>query len=468
MLGSTLWLTLATLLGLMAGFAREWLLVAAWGVGSRSDAFIVAVFLPEALRMALAAGLLSAAALPLFQQRDAEQRGDWLCSLLPRTLLIGLMLALLLSFGAPFWVAVVGPGLSGEAEATARESLMLLAWSAPGILLHALLCVPLQAQSRFVLAGLGSLTFNLPPVLYLLIWEADSSAAGLSMACLVGSLCMPLLLLRSTWRQGWRPWKLGRGTSAGRELLARMGPLLGSNLASHGLALLERMVASLLGEGAVTWLNLARKLINLPLVALMSLNQVMLGLMSGHHGEERLALLRRGLACTTLLSLPAVVGLIGGAGVLVAFLMPSHANDPALVQLVAWFSVPLLFSAWNALLARYAYADGDTVLPLRCELSGSLLNACLLGVIPFYLGLPGIALAAGAGVTLTGLLLLRRQGLWTTLAWRGQASVALIAMVMAAYLLPLGSGQFARLFSSAAAALLLMLLLALRLKPWRE
>lgn len=64
MLGSTLWLTLATLTGLAAGFAREWLLVAAWGAGGQSDAFLVSMFLPEALRMSLAAGLLSAAALP--------------------------------------------------------------------------------------------------------------------------------------------------------------------------------------------------------------------------------------------------------------------------------------------------------------------------------------------------------------------------------------------------------------------
>ena len=35
-------------------------------------------------------------------------------------------------------------------------------------------------------------------------------------------------------------------------------------------------MASLLGEGAVTWVNLARKLMNLPLIALMSLNQVLL------------------------------------------------------------------------------------------------------------------------------------------------------------------------------------------------
>lgn len=50
MLGSAVWLTLATLLGLCLGFAREWLLVAAWGAGERSDAFLIALFLPEADR----------------------------------------------------------------------------------------------------------------------------------------------------------------------------------------------------------------------------------------------------------------------------------------------------------------------------------------------------------------------------------------------------------------------------------
>ena len=90
MFGSTLWLTLATLAGLVAGFAREWLLVAAWGAGSRSDGFLVAVFLPEALRMTLAAGLLAAAALPLYQQRDPQRQQAWLASLSPRLLAVGL------------------------------------------------------------------------------------------------------------------------------------------------------------------------------------------------------------------------------------------------------------------------------------------------------------------------------------------------------------------------------------------
>ncbi|MGU0658601.1 response regulator transcription factor [Pseudomonas aeruginosa] len=43
MLGSAFWLTLATLLGLCLGFAREWLLVASWGAGSRQRALLDAL-----------------------------------------------------------------------------------------------------------------------------------------------------------------------------------------------------------------------------------------------------------------------------------------------------------------------------------------------------------------------------------------------------------------------------------------
>lgn len=468
MFGATLWLTLATLTGLAAGFAREWLLVAAWGAGGQSDGFLVAMFLPEALRMALAAGLLSAAALPLYQQRSPSEQQAWLSALAPRLLLCGLLLAGLLSLGAPLWVRLIGPGLGSDGYALASGGLHWLAWCAPGFILHSLFCVPLQARSRFVLAGLGSLLFNLPPVLYLASMQHAASPNGLAAACVLGSLLMPGVLLPSVLRDGWRPWRIQGAPGAGRELLQRIGPLLSSNLASQGLALLERMAASLLGEGAVTWINLARKLINLPLIALMSLNQVLLGLMSGSSGEQRLDLLRKGLSSATLLTIPAVVGLIGAAASLVHLLLPSQAADSPLPHLLAWFSVPLMFGAWNALLARYAYAAGDTRMPLNCELAGSLLNALLLAALPYFLGLIGIALAAICGVLLTGLLLMRRQQLLGLLPWRSHWLIGLCGMLLAALLLhPLTSIAW-QLGLSSACGLLLLLGLAAWLRPWRQ
>jgi murein biosynthesis integral membrane protein MurJ len=467
MFGSTLWLTLATLTGLAAGFAREWLLVAAWGAGGRSDAFLVSLFLPEALRMALAAGLLSAAALPLYQQRSPQAQHEWLGALAPRLLLCGIGLSVLLSVGSPFWVRLIGPGLDESGYALASASLQWLAWSAPGFLLHALLCVPLQARSRFVLAGLGSLLFNLPAVIYLSLMHHAATPSGLAAACVLGSVLMPAALLPTLLRDGWTPWRISRSPGAGRELLQRIGPLLSSNLASQGLALLERMIASLLGEGAVTWVNLARKLINLPLIALMSLNQVLLGLMSSTQGDQRMALLHKGLSSATLLTVPAVAGLIGSAGALVALLLPHQAIDSPLPALLAWFAVPLMFGAWNALLARYAYAAGDTRLPLGCELAGSLLNAVLLAVLPFVFGLLGIAMAAVCGAILTGLLLIRRQGLLTRLPWRQQWLLGVAIMLLAAVVLHPLSNTWLQLGLSAGYGATVLGGLALWLKPWR-
>ncbi|MBS6083741.1 MAG: murein biosynthesis integral membrane protein MurJ [Pseudomonas fluorescens] len=467
MFGSTLWLTIATLAGLVAGFAREWLLVAAWGAGSRSDGFLVAVFLPEALRMTLAAGLLAAAALPLYQQRDPHRQQAWLASLSPRLLGVGLALFVVLALGAPLWVRLIGPGLDVAAHAEAAANLRWLAACAPGLVMHGLFSIPLQARQRFVLPGLGSLLFNLPPVLYLFIRGSSSDSAELAMSFFAGSVLMCLPLLVPVWSFGWRPWQISGDPLAGRELLGRIGPLLASNVASQGLALLERLIASFLGEGAVTWVNLARKLINLPLIALMSLNQVLLGMMSGEQGQQRLALLRRGLDAATLLSLPAAFGLIGASPTLIHLLMPAQSVDGPLPALLAWFATPLVFGAWNAMLARYAYASGDTRLPLNCELLGSLVNAALLVVLPYCIGLPGIALAALGGVVVTNLLLMHRQQLLGQLGWPLQWGLSGVLLGVAALALhPLHNDGWQLGLSSLAGALVLVGL-GLWLKPWK-
>ena len=467
MFGSTLWLTLATLAGLVAGFAREWLLVAAWGAGSRSDGFLVAVFLPEALRMTLAAGLLAAAALPLYQQRDPHRQQAWLASLSPRLLGVGLALFAILALGAPLWVRLIGPGLDAAAHAQAAANLRWLAACAPGLVMHGLFSIPLQARQRFVLPGLGSLLFNLPPVLYLFIRGSSSDSAELAMSFFAGSVLMCLPLLAPVWSFGWRPWQVTGDPLAGRELLGRIGPLLASNVASQGLALLERLIASFLGEGAVTWVNLARKLINLPLIALMSLNPVLLGMMSGEQGQQRLALLRRGLDAATLLSLPAAFGLIGASPTLIHLLMPAQSVDGPLPALLAWFATPLVFGAWNAMLARYAYASGDTRLPLNCELLGSLVNAALLVVLPYCFGLPGIALAALGGVVVTNVLLMHRQQLLGQLGWPLQWGLSGVLLGVAALALhPLHNDGWQLGLSSLAGALVLVGL-GLWLKPWK-
>lgn len=467
MLGAAAWLTLVTLLGLVLGFAREWLLVSAWGAGAQSDAFLVALFLPEAVRMSLAGGLLSAAALPLYLAEDERGRRLWMSALLPQLALLGLLVSGLVLLLTPGIVRFIGMGLDESAQQQAGDTLLILAWCIPGLLLHALLSVPLQASERFVMAGLGSVLFNLPAVLYLAYMGQDSRPSGVAEACVLGSLLMAGLLLPWQWQKGWRPWQFSCSFEALCLLGRRMLPLLGSNVASQGLAMLERLVASFLGEGAVTWVNLARKLINLPLVALMSLNQVLLGLMSSRAGTERVPLLRRGVETASLLALPAGIGLIGAAPAVVAVLLPASVQSGPLPELLAWFALPLVFGCWNALLARYSYATGNTLQPLYCELLGSGINTALLLVLPWAFGLVGIPLASLVGILATAFALMYRLRLLDQLPWQRYWLYAVLLLAVSAAWLFAIQNPWLQLGLATAFACAVMAGLALLLRPWR-
>lgn len=471
MLGAASLLTLVTLGGLVAGFAREWLLVASWGASARTDAYVIAMFLPEAVRAMLAAGVFTSSALALWQGRDAAQRRAWFGQVNTALCLISLTMSLVFALGAPAWVHLMAPGLAPAHQDVTQHSLAILAWCLPAIVLQAWWAVPRHAGGHFLLAGAASLAYNLPALAYL-AWQREAAEPlALSWAFVAGSVASALLLLPSAWRDGLRWHPLDDSFQALREWGRQLGPLLGSAVAGQGITLLERMVASYLGEGVVTGINLARKLMNLPLIALQSLNQVLLSLMSRRQAE-RLAVLRGGLAAVTLVSLPAALGLMLSAPALIALLFPKVHGTEALVTLLAGYAAILVLAGWNTLLARYHYAEGDTRGPMLAELRGSLLQAVSLPALAWACGPLGIVWALMLGTLLTGWQLLQvpmlRQA-WAAmgLAPQGLVSALLLILSWTALRPQLSAEPMWLLGESAAAGAVVMLLLAWWLKPWR-
>lgn len=478
MLGAAGLLALVTLTGLAAGLAREWLLVANWGAGARADAFLIAMFLPEAIRTVLGGGVISSAGLALWQAHRAQDdespvtglQREWLGRMSASLGLVGLGLAIVLSLGAPLWVWLVGPGLSPEQRHTTEDVLRLLAWSVPGMWLHALWSVPLQASGRFVLAGLGSLLYNLPPVAYMAWARHDATEMGLAWCFVLGGLLMGLLLWPSMRRRGlaWADWRPHWASL--RELGVRLAPLLGSAGVGQGLMLLERIVASYLGDGVVTVLNLARKLVNLPLLALMAVNQVLLGLMSRRAaGSERVAMLRQGMALITTVSCPAAVGLLLSTQALVVLLFPKVQGAQVLGPVLAWYAVSLVVASWNLLLGRYNHAAGNTRLPFECELAGGLAQALSLPLLAWAFGVQGMAAALLLGIVVNGGLLWWRSGLWGRVPlWPHLLGSGVLLALAGLWLAPgLPVLPLAQLLWATGAGGISLLLLAALLKPWK-
>lgn len=470
MIGSAGMLTLVTLTGLVAGLGREWLLVDAWGAGARTDGFLVALFIPEALRTMLAGGLLSSALMASWQTRDDAQRRDWLGALSVGLALSGMLLAWVLGLGAAWLTPLIGPGLSSSRVPMVAQSLSLLAWTLPAMLLQALWSVSLQARGRFVLPGFASLIFNLPAVAWLAWHRQGADELQLAQAFVVGAWATALVMVPGVWKQGltWPSW---------RSCLTAMGeagrlaaPLFGSAAGGQALMLLERMVATWLGEGVLTVLNLARKLINLPLVALMSVNQVVLSLMSRSSAADRLQVLRQGLALNTVIATPAAIAMLLASPAAMVLLFPRVQGLASVDAVLAWYSVALVLAGWNTMLARYNHATGDTRLPFLCETLGNVANAVALPLLAWRFGVAGLAAALVLGTVVNGALLVHHNRLWGRVRLPLLVGAGFLPVVLSAWPLHawLPTEPPARLMATLGVAVCWAGGLAIVLRPWKR
>ncbi len=400
MLSATLWLTIATVLGLALGFARELLLLHSFGASDLLDALIVALFLPEAIRIVLGGGGLAAAMLPLWLACEPNQRQRWSATQTLQLIALTIAVSGTLTLVARYVVAVLAPGMSAVAAQSASEFFTVTIWCLPAIVLHAILATIHQAERRFFLQGLAGVFFNIPALLYLSIATAPELQT-VAWCTVLGSILMPLPLLRGAWHAGWRPFTARFDRAQAAVLYRRLGPLIVASAANQGVVWVERAVASLLGEGVIVLVNLARKLINIIAVGLMSLGQVLLSHFSNEDRAKAAALLQLSVRWLLILCLPVVTAAILFARPLIA-LLPIRiavAEQQTLAWLVMGFATAVPLAAFNMVFARWRYGLGDTTSSTKVELFGMALQALLAFLLVKYFGLaaiPGAAFIATA------------------------------------------------------------------------
>ncbi len=413
MLSGTLWLTIATVFGLVLGFYRELSLLDHFGASAALDGLIVALFLPEAIRIVLGGGALAAAMLPLWVACDEPQRGRWSATQTMQLLGSSLLFAGMLMVAAPVVVMALAPGMSEQGLARAADFFSLTIWCLPGIVLHAILATIHQAEKRFFLQGLAGVFFNGPAVGYLLLSDTPQ-LIDVAWWMIVGSLLMPLPLLFGAWRAGWRPFTFHFDCAAMFTLYRKLRPLIVVSAANQGVVWVERVIASMLGEGMIVLINFARKLISILSVLLMSLGQVVLSHFTAQineDSEKARGMLQQVIRWLMVLLLPVVISVMAFAEPL-AGLLPI-ALDKDQLQLLAWlvmgFAAAIPLAALNMLFARWCYAHGDTVTPTRVELLGMLLQSVLAYGMAMVWGILAVPVAGFIATMIMASIFVSRQ-----------------------------------------------------------
>jgi putative peptidoglycan lipid II flippase len=389
------------------------------------DAYFAAFRLPDAIFQLVAAGALSSAMIPVLAglfQRGEEQRAWRVVSTVTNLMLLALIvLAGVVAVWAPDIVPLVTPGFDMVGtELTVRLTRIMLL--SPVILaLGAIASSVLNARGRFGAAAAAPVVYNLAIIGGALILGPYIGIEALAVGVVVGSLLHLAIQLRPLSAERFRlSFNIDLGDASARQVLLLMAPRAFGLGAYQVTFMVNTMLATGVGLGAVTAYNVAFTVMQIPIgvigfplgvVLLPSMSRALASGSVREFGQLVVRSLR--LLLYVMLFITAVAIVLRRQVVTLLF---DYGLDEATLALSAdTLSFLLLGLAAHSLvivLARAFYSGHDTRTPVLTALTDVVVSVGVALLTVGSLGLSGIALGLTAGAwfeaTLLGLLLWNR------------------------------------------------------------
>ncbi len=382
------------------GLLREVILNAIFGAGKELDALIAAFRIPNLLRDLFAEGALSTAFVTTFSKKlttEGKEEAFRLANLVMTALILLMTVVVLL--GIVFsdnLVHLTNPGFfesAGKGELTIELTRILF----PFILLVSLAAVYmglLNSLGSFGLPASASTAFNLVSIVsgLALGWWLDPGFGpraiyGFAIGTVIGGAAQLLIQVPKAISLGYRfRFNFQFKDSGLKQILILMTPAVIGGAAVQVNVLVNGYFASFLGDGAITYLYNAFRLVQLPIGLFgVAIATVILPSVSRSAAVADLPAFRskiqEGLQLVFFLCLPAAVGCAVLAEPIIRMIYERgafHAEDTRQTALVLQaFCLGLAGYAGIKVLAPAFYALDLPRIPLRVSLIGIVLNLIL-------------------------------------------------------------------------------------------
>jgi putative peptidoglycan lipid II flippase len=332
------------------GLARESVIAGLFGAGAAVDAFTAASTIPTTLYDLLINGAISAALVPVFSEyAEGDEREFWhvASTIINLALLVMTVVVALLIWLAPQVVGVLAGGFRADIRDQATQMVRLLLPAAIFMGLSGLITALLYARQRFLLPAFTASAYNLGIILGAALLTPLLGPLSLVVGVLAGALFQVLLQLPGLRNHDPSSGSGDAGQTGGpayrlvldlrhpgvRRILRLYAPVsLGIGFSIAG-TVLDRNLASGLGEAAISHQRFATTLIQFPLglvaaaVSFAVLPTLSRQASAGDDSAFRTTL-AMGMKVVLLLVLPAAAGLAALATPVVAALF-QHGNFTA-------------------------------------------------------------------------------------------------------------------------------------------
>ncbi|MDJ0896440.1 MAG: murein biosynthesis integral membrane protein MurJ, partial [Alphaproteobacteria bacterium] len=395
------------------GFIRDMAIAAIMGAGPIADAFFVAFQFPNLFRRLIGEGAFNAAFVPLFAgtleteghaaaKRFAEAT---LAVLLP----ILIIFTVAVEFAMPAILAVIAPGFRAD-PAKFAMTVDFARLTFPYLMMMSLVALMsgiLNALHRFAAAAAAPILLNVVLIASLLMVHAGvlpHPGYALSWGVALAGIGQFLWLAAACQRAGLLPGlPRPRLTAKVRRLFRLMLPgVIGAGVYQVNV-LVGIALASLLPEGAVSYLYYADRVNQLPLGVIgaatgVALLPMLTRQLRGGDGTGARDSQNRAIEFSMLLTLPAAAALVAIAYPVIATLFERGAftadDARAAAATLAAFALGLPAYVLVKALSPGFFAREDTATPVKVAVCALALNIVLAYMLMQVLAQVGIALAA--------------------------------------------------------------------------
>ncbi|MGW0735690.1 murein biosynthesis integral membrane protein MurJ [Streptomyces sp. NPDC002851] len=422
-----------TTAGAALGLVRDQTIAHLFGAGAESDAFLVAWTVPEMASTLLIEDGMALLLVPAFSHALA-QRGprphkadpvrELIADTLPRLLTLLACAALLLMVAAPVVVHLLAPGLSRPDMAVACTRLTAFTLFTFG--LTGYFSAALRAHGSFLAPAAIYVAYNVGIIGTVVVlhgaWGIRAAAAGVALgSALMVLVQLPSFLRRRASGASVPPPRAGR-VAAPRPVLMSLGmlaPVVLFTVSRQSQVVVERFLAAGLPDGAISHLNYAQKVAQLPMVLSLMICTVTFPVvaqaMADGDPERARRRVERDLACAALVVLTGTALVVGYAPQIIEVLFHRGAFDAtdtaATAGVMRVYALGLLGHCLVGALCRPFFSTSrPTWYPPAAMAAGLATTTAAGSASVGQWGAYGIAAANAIGISVTALLLLRGLG----------------------------------------------------------
>ncbi|XTR37209.1 murein biosynthesis integral membrane protein MurJ [Paraclostridium tenue] len=415
---SAFWLMVVTMLSKVLGFAREIVLGYFYGTSAYSDVYITAMNIPLVVFAAIGTAIITTF-IPLYHEA-LEVGGDkralkFSNNIVSIVAILSLILAIFGYIFAEPLVKLFAMNFTAEKLGLTVQFVRIMMVGIVFIGLSNIMTAYLQIQGNFTIPGMIGFPNNIIIISSIVISAVTKNLNILAIGGLLGMVSQFAFQVPFAIKKGYK-FKpvIDCKDKYLKKMLWLVLPVFIGVAVNQVNTMVDRSLASGLGDGVITALNNANRLngfvLGLFIATLGAVIYPTLSKLSTENNKEKFAeSVASSVNCVNLLVLPASVGAIVLATPVVRILFQRGAFDERSTALTAtglvFYSVGMIGFGLRDILGKVFYSLKDTKAPMINGVIAVVLNIILNIVLEKVMGHGGLALATSLSAIICILLL---------------------------------------------------------------